>query len=566
MKGKIIFGAVFLLLVSFVFSACGSKEEEIHEHSYVAVEYEATCVSDGYVEYSCECGERYTEKTDDKLGHIYFWSLVSEEENEIKEEGKCVRCGDVSEKISNVSSYDYDTADTTYLRYVENEVPLNLSEYCTEDSVAPLSELLSEVADNKGHLKNYELCDYAEKIEQAIDSLQYRGNNITQIFISSEEEITNDDYVSCQIAVVPSDKDETPFIYDALSEIKVRGNSTALADKKGYNFKFSSKNNLFGFGEAKKWSLLANAYDKTLIRNKIALDLAKDMGIEYSPESTFVDVWLNGKFVGNFQLTESIEARDCRVDIDIENGDWLLEIESSRVETDVDYIITPEYGIRFAVNEPENITEEQQREIYDKIGKVETAIKSGDYSSVENVIDTKSFATFYVFSEFMKQVDFSYSSTRFYFKDDILYAGPGWDFDLSSGNVSGDYEDYLKYNNENGFGENTGKSSDGLWVSSFPWYDALLNYPEFLSLVKNTFSANANILRNVFQDNILGRSKINILQSDFGSSFSRNYTSAGWSFSQDIGGGRPVTGNYNDCVDYLRIWFSERYAYLDSKY
>ena len=49
MKGKIIFGAVFLLLVSFVFSACGSKEEEIHEHSYVAVEYEATCVSDGYV-------------------------------------------------------------------------------------------------------------------------------------------------------------------------------------------------------------------------------------------------------------------------------------------------------------------------------------------------------------------------------------------------------------------------------------------------------------------------------------------------------------------------------------
>ena len=82
---------------------------------------------------------------------------------------------------------------------------------------------------------------------------------------------------------------------------------------------------------------------------------------------------------------------------------------------------------------------------------METAIKSGDYSSVENVIDTESFATFYVFSEFMKQVDFSYSSTRFYFKDDILYAGPGWDFDLSSGNVSGDYEDYLKYNNENCF-------------------------------------------------------------------------------------------------------------------
>ncbi len=66
-------------------------------------------------------------------------------------------------------------------------------------------------------------------------------------------------------------------IVDATNKttIKVRGNSTALADKKAYNITFNKKKDLFGLSSAfdgtgagaKKWSLLANAFDKSLIRN-----------------------------------------------------------------------------------------------------------------------------------------------------------------------------------------------------------------------------------------------------------------------------------------------------------
>ena len=38
----------------------------------------------------------------------------------------------------------------------------------------------------------------------------------------------------------------------------------------------------------------------SLIRNKLAFDLAKDLGVKYTPDSRFVDVVLNGKHIGNY--------------------------------------------------------------------------------------------------------------------------------------------------------------------------------------------------------------------------------------------------------------------------
>lgn len=563
MKKSVLF--FVLLSAVFLISACEKAEPE-HVHLYSGTEYPATCEADGYKEFICECGDSYAEKTEDKLGHLYFWTLESESDGNITEKGECVVCKKTQEKVSNTASYDFSEADTAYFDSVKKTVPQNFVEYCSEDSSKELEAVLAYISENNGKMTNSELCAAAEKITEAVNKLEYKKGGITQIFISSAEEITSDGYISCQIAVVPSAKNETEFFYDSEAKIKVRGNSTALADKKGYNFKLSSKKDMFGFGEAKKWALLANAYDKSLIRNKLALDLQKEMGITYSSESTFADVWVNGVYAGNFQLAESVETGKNRVDIDTDSGDFLLEVENQRVEDGVDYIISPEYGIRFAVNEPESLSDEQKSALYGILGNVEKAIKSGQYSEIEKVIDTESFAAFYVFSEFMKQVDFSFSSTRFYLKNGILYAGPGWDFDLSSGNIEGTYDDYIRYNNENGTGEKTGKSSDGLWAVDFEWYKALLEIPEFRSLVKRTFSKYSDTLQNVYKDNSLGRSRINLLQSEFGSSFNRNYTSAGWSLTEDLGGGKPVTGNYSSCISYLKTWFAERYEYLDKIY
>lgn len=87
--------------------------------------------------------------------------------------------------------------------------------------------------------------------------------------------------------------------------IKLRGNSTALADKPAYNISFSSKQTVFtGAASGKKWCLLANAYDKSMLRNKLAMDLGKALGNVDTPETHYADFYLNGKLMGTYLISE----------------------------------------------------------------------------------------------------------------------------------------------------------------------------------------------------------------------------------------------------------------------
>ena len=96
---------------------------------------------------------------------------------------------------------------------------------------------------------------------------------------------------------------------DKYISIKGRGNSTWDFPKKPYNITFYKKNDfdkkdkteLIDGVKAKKWSLLANHLDNSLLRNKVAMDLANQMGIGLP--SRFVDLWMNGEYLGNYLLT-----------------------------------------------------------------------------------------------------------------------------------------------------------------------------------------------------------------------------------------------------------------------
>ena len=283
------------------------------------------------------------------------------------------------------------------------------------------------------------------------------------------------------------------------------------------------------------------------------------MGMEYASQSTVAEVWINGKSLGSFQLCESVEVGKDRVDIDVSKSDALLEVESQRTESGVKYITAAESGIRFAVNDPEDISDDGKILLNAKLNAADSAILSGDINEIKKVIDVDSFAKFYVFSEFVKQVDFSYSSTRFYFKDGILYAGPGWDFDLSSGNVGDGYAEYSEYNNG-------GSGSSGLWIAKFPWYEKLLECKEFRNLVKDVYKKFRPTLENVYKNNEKGQSRINFLLSEYKSSYLRNYSSTDWSLNTDTSYGKFLDTDYNGYVSYLKNWFSERLEFLDGIY
>lgn len=116
--------------------------------------------------------------------------------------------------------------------------------------------------------------------------------------------------------------------------IKVRGNTTALywVDKKSFTFKFSKKKDVLGMGKGKKWAIVANTFDPTLLRNYLAFETANELEIPYTSNHKFVELWLDGSFRGNYVLFEPVQQGEDRVDIDIKsnNGmkDFLVEYET----------------------------------------------------------------------------------------------------------------------------------------------------------------------------------------------------------------------------------------------
>ena len=253
-----------------------------------------------------------------------------------------------------------------------------------------------------------------------------------------------DGYINATINITDTDgsvlKDNILF--------KVRGNSTAIdsIQKKAFTFKFEKKKEVLGMGKGKKWAMLANCFDPTLLRNYLVFDLAQEMGLPYTSEQRFAELWLDGEYRGCYTVYEPVQEGKDRVDIDIESNDgkkdFLLEYEASRTEADVTYITAG--GLRFALKDPEEPDSEQTAYVADIMTDIANTLKSGDEEAIRAKIDVDSFAKFYLLNEYAKTADFGLSSVFFFFFFCMLYAGPPWDYDLALGNINGDLSSSTK--------------------------------------------------------------------------------------------------------------------------
>ena len=265
-----------------------------------------------------------------------------------------------------------------------------------------------------------------------------------------------------------------------LDYIKGRGNSTWQWEKKPYRIRLDREQNLLGMGEAKSWELLANYQDGSYIRNKIVYDLGDKIGLEYSPDSEFVDLYLNGYYAGLYQLTEKIEIGENRVhirDLSKENEEtngFKKEIRSFLTENEkgiawrsqpeditggylMEWDITSRYGSADSgfitdrkqaviIKEPNAASSEEVAYIHKLVQEFEDALYTEDgrnpYTEkyFYQYIDLESWAKKYLIEEISKNFDGGLCSQYFYKDVDedgiaLLYAGPVWDYDCSLGNV-----------------------------------------------------------------------------------------------------------------------------------
>ena len=245
-------------------------------------------------------------------------------------------------------------------------------------------------------------------------------------------------------------KEDTP----GSLEIRGRGNYTwtsDLSDKKPYQFKLEEKEDLLGMGAAKTWILLKNNND--LIKNKLGLDLAKEIGLDFTADSEFVDLFMNGQYLGNYLLTEKVEVGKQRVNItDIDDkikkegltpdtdltGGYLLEIDNSWDEL----LQIRHNNIWITVKSPEKVADKVsedngyayiQERMTNILDSVFTDGKMPNGRSYLDYIDPESFAKYFWHQEFLKNGDCGRGSTFFYKDrdniDPFIYAGPIWDND-----------------------------------------------------------------------------------------------------------------------------------------
>lgn len=341
--------------------------------------------------------------------------------------------------------------------------------------------------------------------------------------------------------------------------IKGRGNATwtSAKEKKGYNitlYKDGNYDNTKGFElidgvKAKKWSLLANYYDSSLLRNKLAYDMAVSLGLGL--ESVFVDLWVDGEYRGNYLMTPKNDYDDP------DNG-YMLEIDN--------YTDSPSFaisGMTGRITVKENKAGAAVSDIQAYMTGAWNAIKDETSEEYLNYIDLDSWAKFYLLHEFYMSFDVM-SGSQFMYREgtsasDKLIAGPVWDLDNSMGKTQTWDGFNLTYDQQHSPLYDYIQSVD----STAFWLQELGQHESFLIRVYEMY----NTYRHIFAD---AAKKIDTYQAQLESSALMNYHR--WGYQS----GRPKISSAGDAcgcvkttewkhyVANLRNYAVKRAAYLET--
>ena len=262
-------------------------------------------------------------------------------------------------------------------------------------------------------------------------------------------------------------------------QIKGRGNSSweSKCPKKSYRLKFNRKVSLCDEHEDKSWVLIANYFDKTMLRNRIAYFMGSISNLNYTPKCHFVELMLNGVYNGTYLLCEKIKVAKHRVDV----GDdgYLLEVDTyAYLDLDSRTFVTPHLPRNVNIKEPDvEYGDEKFNYIKDYVLKAEEILFSDSFLDNNNgwkkYFDMDSFVDWYLINEIAKNHD-SHLITSCYMNlkpGGKLKMGPMWDFDIAFGNI--DYDETWQV--------------EGYRTKNAEWFSRMHQDPEFVSKLKECF-------------------------------------------------------------------------------
>ena len=275
------------------------------------------------------------------------------------------------------------------------------------------------------------------------DSQFCQLTNLPTVIINTQnaKEVTSKTtYIGCNIFIIS--KDGKNLLTGAQSQIRGRGNASWDFPKKPYRIKFAEKRRVLDSPSSdKSWTLINNYGDKTLMRNILAFEVSRRVGMAYTPFCKPVDVVMNGEYQGCYQLCDQIEVGSGRVPA--KNG-YLVEIDAYASGEQVYFYSGKDIPVTVKYPKDDEITDAQLTFIKNYWASMESAMFSSNYKDETNgyrkYIDLDSFLQNFIVGEFCGNTD-TYWSVNMYKdgSDGPFFTGPVWDYDLAFENDNRTY-------------------------------------------------------------------------------------------------------------------------------
>lgn len=329
--------------------------------------------------------------------------------------------------------------------------------------------------------------------------------------------------------------DGTVDLATANCGVRLRGNTSQAYPKKPLAVKFKDKQAVLGMPKHKRWVLLANWLDHSMIRNSVAFDLAHLIeqawknnasigeGIPWNVHGQNVELVIDGHHVGNYYLCEQIKIGSKRLDINdayedvkadglveatLENCGYLLELDNNY---DENYkFITSHYSVPFMFKD-DVLDDGIFNQVKSKIQGIEDNIYNGNFKEAYNDLDINSVVDQWFIWELTMNHEFLDPRSVYYFMNGNgkLCAGPVWDFDRatfqnvtnaknqgSSGDRLKPYDEWICWSANPKSGLTSGNLDNG---TSCIFYPALIKDPIFQAKVKERWAVMYPVLMGLEQ-------------------------------------------------------------------
>lgn len=399
--------------------------------------------------------------------------------------------------------------------------------------------------------KNYEPGTFYHSVRTAEVDVTNTGLPLLILNTGNNAPITSKEvYVEGSSATILNTDGQVDY-YGGM-KVKGRGNSTWGQPKKPYKMKFDKKQSFFGEPSDKEWVLLANHFDKSMIRSDVAYWMATNFGqFDFVPHFHFVDLMLNGKHNGLYQLGDQLKIGKNRVNV----GDdgFLLEIDAKAAAEDITFNVS-HIGQKINIKDPDVVVgDDNYNYVVDYVTRADAALYASNWLDEENgyksLIDMQSFVEWYLMMEITKNSDAKFYTSCYMnlSRSGKLKMGPLWDFDISCGGYPSEL-----------WGNESVNQTSGFHIKNASWINRMFDDPAFVAAVKDRFNVYYNNKSQIIsyieevaainQRSVIANNKI------WGKLCDKNSSDA------------DVLAAYSEQVDFLTTWLSDRLDWLKSQY